>query len=303
MYIANKYVCFATAIISSCFFILVTDLISQPLDSLELAKAKVYTSLEEAYQEPSKVYKLDIFLEQNSKLTFVSRVRTKQITLDSNIAKFINLQELNLGSNSDQFPLKVIPKEIGTLKNLELLDLSVNNISTLPIEVYGLTKLKVFVVAWNPFGKIMPPEIGNLNNLESLDWSANSLRIIPKEIGKLKKLKKLILSNNNLSTLSNELFSLENLEVLDLSGGEIATNRIKELSADILKLKKLKILNLVGNSFTSIPKPLYSMTYLKKLYLVDMPKLSKKEISLIKKALPNTEILTNQDELLYDTND
>ncbi len=72
------------------------------------------------------------------------------------IVKLKNLETLNLSGKN----LTTIPDEIGLLTNLISLDLSNNNLSTLPVTIEKLTKLKYLNLSNNPRLQI-PPEILN----------------------------------------------------------------------------------------------------------------------------------------------
>lgn len=80
----------------------------------------------------------------------------------------------------------IIPNYINKLKNLEVLDLSDNNIKTLPPEFFELTKLRKINFS-DTLLKELPKEIGNLINLTEILLLRTQCKI-PKEIGKLKNL-------------------------------------------------------------------------------------------------------------------
>ena len=58
----------------------------------------------------------------------------------------------------------------------------------------------------------LPAEIGNLHNLQKLDLSNNQLQSLAAEIGNLCNLKELNLSNNQLQTLPAKIGNLHNLK-------------------------------------------------------------------------------------------
>jgi hypothetical protein len=112
-------------------------------------------------------------------------------------------------------------KNIGNLSKLEYLDLSFNNLATIPEGIYKLT------------------------NLKSLDIGGNNLGTIPESISALKKLEYLYVNDNFSGTVPPSVFTLTNLKHLDLT-----RNSLTSLPESFYKLKKLEVLDLYGNDFT-----------------------------------------------------
>lgn len=106
--------------------------------------------------------------------------------------------------------LKEIPNEIVGLINLEVLDLSFNNIVSFP----------------NKF---------NLSKLKELYLNNNSLTNLNRNISLVKNLEKLTLDHNKLTDLTEALYELVNLTYLDLS-----YNKITVISPKICQVKGLK---------------------------------------------------------------
>lgn len=119
--------------------------------------------------------------------------------------------------------IRTVPKDIGTLTNLQVLQISDNRLTGLP------------------------SEIGNLIALESLNLGGNKLKTIPDAIGNLTNLKKLYLYNNKIDSLPNTLGALTNLEILD-----IHDNALKSLPTGIGNLVNLKTLYLGGNQISKV---------------------------------------------------
>lgn len=93
--------------------------------------------------------------------------------------------------------LKCLPRQIGELTHLRVLDLSNNQIQSLP------------------------KEIGNLSNLEILDLKNNNLESLPIEISLLKKLKSINLSGNNIKELPYEIINLTFLNDIRIDNNPI----------------------------------------------------------------------------------
>ncbi|OVA02100.1 Protein kinase domain [Macleaya cordata] len=68
----------------------------------------------------------------------------------------------------------VIPKEIGGLTNLEILDLRANDLSgTIPAELGQMQSLKHLLLCNNKFHGSIPPELGKLNMLSEIQFDQN----------------------------------------------------------------------------------------------------------------------------------
>lgn len=142
---------------------------------------KVYTSLEEALQEPEKVYRLklnklsnrDSLPEELFQLTELRELTVKGCRLcivNQNIAKLQRLQILNLDKNK----LLRLPESIGALQDLRLLVVSRNILETFPDAISKL-KCLTSIDAWDNPLYVLPESITALQKtLKTLD-----LRQIP----------------------------------------------------------------------------------------------------------------------------
>ena len=166
------------------FLIICTIVIAQktPIvyyDSVD--NGRTYTSLQEALQEPEKVYRLkltklanrDSLPEEIFQLTELRELTVKGCRLcvvNQNIDKLTKLEDLNLDKNK----LLRLPESIGNLKNLKYLCISRNIIETLPNSISNLKQL-TYIDAWDNPLYILPESIKALQkSLQTLD-----LRQIP----------------------------------------------------------------------------------------------------------------------------
>ncbi|XP_059275453.1 receptor-like protein 15 isoform X2 [Lycium ferocissimum] len=112
-------------------------------------------------------------------------------------------------------------QELTTLRGLEMLDLSYNEIAgEMPPSLGAMTSLKSLSFSGNELNGSFPEEgLCNLKNLQELDISRNSFKgSIPPCISNLTSLRLLKLSENNLSgTIPSDLLRLKSLEYLSLS--------------------------------------------------------------------------------------
>jgi hypothetical protein len=148
-------------------------------------KSKVYQDLGSALQNPGIVYRLNLIRPGGTVLPNLSTSTTSSVSTAAgagsmaggtvqisaaDIAKFVNLTELNLDDNN----LTSIPPEIGTLKNLQALYLGRNDLTALPPEIENLSNLTLLSLFENKL-TVLPQEICNLANLKTLGLTGNPI--------------------------------------------------------------------------------------------------------------------------------
>jgi len=169
------------------------------------------------------------------------------------------IKRLSLSEN-----LKEFPKEIYELsETLEILDLSHNELSTLPSDLHRLKNLRIAFFSNNLFTYI-PDVFKSCTKLYMLGFKANKIEIfaedilplsiswliltdnaikkLPSSIGKLKKLQKCALAGNKISSLPSEMQNCKNVELLRLSA-----NDLQEIPSWLLTLPRLAWLAFSGN--------------------------------------------------------
>lgn len=162
--------------------------------------------------------------------------------------------------------LKTFPKELYELVDtLEVLDLSDNNLSSLPDDFYRFKKLKRLFLSNNEFNHI-PKVLAKLpilsmlgirnNQIEifgentlphSIRWlilTDNNIQSLPQSIGDLKLLQKFMLSGNQINCLPDTISKCTNLELL-----RIAANKLDFFPTILLSLPKLSWLAYSANPF------------------------------------------------------
>lgn len=161
------------------------------------------------------------------------------------VAELIECKHLKLGG----IALKSLPPELGMLTNLEVLDVSVCELTALPKELGNLSQLKKLYAHNNRLTEV-PKELGDLTNLEYITLSDNQLTSLPVELANLTNLTELIVRRNQLTTIPAEFGRLSKLANLYISYNKLAG----ALPDALGELKSLKSCLLVGNtSLTSIP--------------------------------------------------
>ncbi|RVW53590.1 putative leucine-rich repeat receptor-like protein kinase [Vitis vinifera] len=117
------------------------------------------------------------------------------------------------------------PQTIGTLSNLQYLNLAENKLSgSIPKELGNCEHLDSLDLSHNALSGEIPSELGNLVNLRYLlDLSSNSLsRTIPSNLGKLVRLESLNLSRNNLmGKIPSSFSSMLSLNSIDFSYNQL----------------------------------------------------------------------------------
>ncbi|NXM57396.1 LRCH1 protein, partial [Illadopsis cleaveri] len=157
------------------------------------------------------------------------------------LCHFVSLETLNLYHNC----IKVIPDAIVNLQMLTYLNLSRNQLSSLPACLCGLP-LKVLIASNNKLGSL-PEEIGQLKQLMELDVSCNEITALPQQIGQLKSLKELNVRRNYLEVLPQELVQLPLVKF------DFSCNKVLVIPICFRKMVQLQVLLLENNPLQSPP--------------------------------------------------
>ena len=142
------------------------------------------------------------------------------------------------------------------------------DITRLPNEVAKFSKIEEIQLLWcynfdwaDVFNKLS--KLSSLRTLEIKDYNRNTL---PKEISKLKSLKKFIIqSDSSLTSIPYEIFMLDSLQNLSISGN------IEIFPKQVLKMKNISILNFGSCKLKNIPKEISQLKSLTELYLSGNP--------------------------------
>ncbi|WP_323929318.1 leucine-rich repeat-containing protein kinase family protein [Aeromonas veronii] len=171
-------------------------------------------------------------------------------------------RHLKLSENLTEFPSEILSLK----ETLEVLDLTGNQLSTLPDELAGFGKLRIIFCSENRFTEL-PEVLGRCPALTMVGFKANQIATVsakalpaglrwliltdnaierlPDELGQCDALQKLMLAGNRLRGLPASLANCRNLELL-----RIAANRIERFPEWLLSLPRLSWLACSGNPFS-----------------------------------------------------
>lgn len=172
------------------------------------------------------------------------------------------IKRLKISENLSSLPLEILT----LADSLEILDLSDNQLSSLPKELTELKKLKIIFASNNHF-KVLPEVLGQCDNLEMIGFKSNQINrvpanslptklrwliltencieTLPDSLGERPKLQKLALAGNKLTALPLTLAKSINLELV-----RISANRLSKCPAQLLSLPKLAWFAFSGNPFS-----------------------------------------------------
>ncbi|MFQ2905872.1 leucine-rich repeat-containing protein kinase family protein [Aeromonas allosaccharophila] len=149
--------------------------------------------------------------------------------------------------------LAVFPHEILSLKEtLEVLDLTGNQLSALPDELAGFSKLRIIFCSENRFTEL-PEVLGRCPALTMVGFKANRIATVSAK-SLPARLRWLILTDNAVQQLPDELGQSDALQKLMLAG-----NRLRELPASLANCRKLELLRIAANRIERFPEWLLAL--------------------------------------------
>jgi len=161
--------------------------------------------------------------------------------------------------------LQTLPPEVFDLADtLEVLNLSGNQLSTLPHDLPRLHRLKVIFCSDNPFTRL-PEVLGDCAALQVVGFKACRIAEV---VGAAlpRALRWLILTDNAITRLPSALGQRPALQKLMLAG-----NQLRELPASLADAQRLELLRLAANALTRLPDGLTALPRLGWLALAGNP--------------------------------
>lgn len=151
-------------------------------------------------------------------------------------------RRLDLSGGLTELP----PEVLALADTLEVLNLTGNQLRTLPPELGRLRKLRIIFCSSNTFTEL-PEVLGDCPELEMVGFKANRIEHVP-AASLSPKLRWLILTDNAIEQLPAELGRRPAMQKLMLAG-----NRLSELPAGLADAHSLELLRLSANRFAELP--------------------------------------------------
>lgn len=155
---------------------------------------------------------------------------------------------LTLSEDLHHFPLEIL----SLADSLEVLDLSNNQLSSLPKELCQLHQLKIIFASNNAF-EVLPEVLGQCANLEMVGFKSNRIHTVPSN-ALPPKLRWLILTDNRIERLPNSLGERPRMQKLALAG-----NRLTELPQTLSDLHQLELIRISANQLSAFPDQLLNL--------------------------------------------
>lgn len=158
------------------------------------------------------------------------------------------ITRLALCENLTEFPHEILQ----LADSLEILDLSNNQLCSLPDELSQLSKLRIIFASNNLF-ETLPEILGQCEKLEMVGFKANKISQVP-ENALPRKLRWLILTDNRIETLPDTLGERPLLQKLALAG-----NRLTHLPQTMDQLHNLELVRISANNLSQCPEQLLAL--------------------------------------------
>lgn len=161
---------------------------------------------------------------------------------DLRAGRLAGTRRLDLSAGLTEFP-----EEIFSLADsLEILNLSGNQLTTLPADLPRLHRLQVLFCSDNEFTTV-PAVLGECPQLQMVGFKANKIAALP-AAALPPRLRWLILTDNRLASLPPEIGRCAHLQKLMLAG-----NRLRHLPAELAQCTKLELLRIAANELQELP--------------------------------------------------
>lgn len=162
--------------------------------------------------------------------------------------ELLGIKRLTLSEELTSFPVEIL----SLADSLEILDLSHNQLTSLPKEFAQLKKLKIIFASNNNF-VALPEVLGQCDELEMVGFKSNHIKHVPSN-SLPEKLRWLILTDNHIEGLPDSLGERPRLQKLALAGNRLAT-----LPLTLAQSRNLELIRISANSLTECPDQLLKL--------------------------------------------
>jgi hypothetical protein len=188
---------------------------------------------------------------------------SKEIKLfTENVSRLKNVSAFKVKDADSEDGFVQLFDALSNLNGLQEIELTFNDIKTLPSSISNIKKLQKLIIWGSPelnYSELFK-SLAHLEKLKSLELNSNSITSIPEDIKLLKNLESFTITDNESVNYIHLIEQLSELALLrDLS---LEVNSITELPSNIIKLKNLSNLNISNNYISAFPQ---KMTELNKL--------------------------------------
>ncbi|EAW13346.1 uncharacterized protein ACLA_053920 [Aspergillus clavatus NRRL 1] len=186
-----------------------------------------------------------------------------QGSFSSDVGSLAQLELLDMHDNS----LTSLPESLGQLASLRVLDVGGNQLTSLPLESLSKLSLKVLRAPRNKLsGTLMPISVNRLDSLQELDVTCNALTAISDHDDlDLPSLQTLSISVNRIQRLPN-VSSWQELLILSAEDNSLST-----IPQGFVDLKNLKNVDFTGNDISRLDEKIGLMQGLSTLRLANNP--------------------------------
>jgi Protein tyrosine and serine/threonine kinase/Leucine rich repeat len=174
--------------------------------------------------------------------------------------QLVGVKRLDLGCGLTEFPREIFD----LADSLEILNLSGNQLSSLPDDLPRLHKLRIIFCSDNLFTEL-PAVLGQCKSLTMVGFKANQISRVP-NTSLAPTLKWLILTDNRIHSLPSSIGQCRQMQKLMLAG-----NQLSDLPAELAECTNLELLRLSANRFSTLPPWILSMPRLAWLAIAGNP--------------------------------
>lgn len=187
-------------------------------------------------------------------------------------------KRLQLAEGLTEFPRELLE----LAEHIEVLDMSGNQLSSLPDDFSRFKNLRILFLSNNLFDHV-PPVIGQCSKLEMIGFKSNQIKTVA-ENALPAHTRWLILTDNKIEQLPNSMGDLYGLQKLALAGNELT-----QLPESMVNCTNLELARFSANQLTALPEFLFELPKLSWLAIsgnpfnsdFDVEKTAMQEVSMV----------------------